>query len=296
MNSQQPIYEFLLWNNCNNCCNFCHQKANKNKYPGKFPNDDGKLKSLQLVQQFIQTEVPEKSHILLMGGELFDTKLSKRTEKEFLNLAKMVADRMVINDQNLLYLNTNLIYSDMSFLHSFLDVFKNENFKNRIHFTTSYDIAYRYKNNFDKYLVENNMIKITKEYPDIFRVANCIMTDKMCYFLNSNIDFLSKFSKQYGFNLNLIPYIRLHQEQAPLRKDVLSLLMKINNYYPNYIKKYISELSIKQERILWEYNNNKLLYASSKNSECNHNENFKRVYKNDNHCFICDCIRLFENI
>lgn len=293
MDGQQPIYEFLLWNNCNNNCKFCHQKANRSKYPGKFPDNDGKLKSIRQVKQFIKEEVPEKSHILLMGGELFDTKLPKQIELEFLDLANLVADRMTSNNENILYVNTNLIYKDLLFLQSFLNIFKD---KKRIHLTTSYDIAYRYKNESDKRLVENNMCILSENYPDIFRVANSILTDKMCSFLSNNIDFISNFRKQYGFNLNLIPYIRLNDDQATNRSDVLSLLMKINNKIPGFINQYISNLSVKQERILWEYNNGKLVYASSGDSECGHNKNFRRVYKNDNHCFICDCIRLFKTV
>ena len=296
MNSQQPIYEFLLWNNCNNNCEFCHQKANKNKYPGKFPNDDGKLKSLQLVQQFIQTDVPEKSHILLIGGELFDTKLSKRTEKEFLNLAKMLADRMVINDQNILYLNTNLIYSDISFLYDFLNIFINKNLEKRIRLTTSYDISYRYKNELDRCLVEKNMLDIYNLYPNIFKTANCILTNNACEYLLHNPLFLVDFKKKYGFNLNLIPYIKLYDSMASKRSTILSLLLKINELDMDYIKKYVDNLSINQDRFLFEFNGNIFINASSNNADCGHNENFRKVYLDDDRCFICDCINLKNSI
>lgn len=294
---QQPINEFLLWNNCNNHCKFCHQKANKTKYPGKFPDDKGKLKSIQLVKSFIEDgKVANGSHFLFMGGELFDTELSTETESAFLNLAAMVANRMIANLTGLLYLNTNLIYSDTSLLYKFLRTFTDKGLDNRLRLTTSYDIDYRYKNLQDKQTVEHNMQKISKDFPNVARVANCILTDKACEFLYSNLDFLSAFKQKYGFELNLIPYITLHQYMAPQRKDLLSLFVKLNTVYPGFIERYTDNLAVNQERILWEFNGNELIYASSKNADCGHNENFRRVYANDDRCFICDCNQLFNNM
>lgn len=297
MNNSPAIYEFLLWNNCNNNCKFCHQKANKNKYPNKFLNDDGKLKSIQIVKKYIkENNIESGSHVLFMGGELFDTKLSNNVELEFFDLLNIVIKKMLTNEIDLLYINTNLIYKDMSLLLKFLNSLYQNKLENRIRFTTSYDIDYRYKSINDKKLVENNMIYINKKYSHMFKTANCIMTDKACEYLLKNPKFIYEFKNIYGFNLNLIPYIILKDQYAPSRKTILSLLLKINELIPNYLENYVNNLMIKQERILWEFNGEKLIYASSKNSLCGHNENFKKVYLNDERCFICDCINLKNNI
>ena len=297
MNDSPAIYEFLLWNNCNNNCKFCHQKANKNKHPNKFLDNNKKLLSIKTLYKYIKNKnIKSGSHILLMGGELFDTKLSSHIESEFFKLATLIASEMENLNINLLYLNTNLIYSDISFLYDFLNIFINKNLEKRIRFTTSYDISYRYKNELDRCLVEKNMLDIYNLYPNIFKTANCILTNKACEYLSHNPLFLVDFKKKYGFNLNLIPYIKLYDSMASKRSTILSLLLKINEFDIDYIKKYVDNLSIKQDRFLFEFNGNMFINASSNNADCGHNENFRKVYLDDDRCFICDCINLKNSI
>lgn len=95
--------------------------------------------------------------------------------------------------------------------------------------------------------------------------------------------------------MNPIPYIILSLDSAPSRNTLLKLFTTLNNYYPNYLKEYNYKLVPIQERKLWEYNDGKLYYASSGNSECGHNINFRRVFKDDTRCFICD-LKTLENI
>lgn len=294
MNDSPAIYEFLLWNNCNNNCKFCHQKANRSKYPGKFPNDNGKLKSITLVKEFIENNKIEKgSHILFMGGELFDTNLSPQTKNEFLNLGNLVAEKLMSDEVGFLYLNTNLIYNDKTLLDNFLNIFMSKKLENRIMFTTSYDVAYRYKNNKDRKTVQKNMKNVSEKYQNMSKVANCIMTSAACKFLSKNINFISEFKNKYGFILNLIPYIILKKEIAPTRSELLSLLTKINNIYPEYFKEHIiNNLTSNQTRNLWEFDGEKLAYATSNNTICGHNQNFRIVYQDSTRCYICDCIQL----
>lgn len=294
MNDQQPIYEFLLWNNCSNNCKFCHQKANRSKYPGKFPDDNGKLKSIKLVKEcIVNNKIKNGSHILFMGGELFDTKLSLQTENEFLSLGNLVAEKMTNGEIGLLFLNTNLIYDDTTLLDKFLNVFINRNLESRIRFTTSYDVEYRYKNDEDRKLVQKNMKYISNKYRNMSKVANCIMTDVACKFLLKNVNFIGGFKDKYGFNLNLIPYIILNKQFAPFRSEVLSLLTKINNVYPDYFKeRIINNLTSNQTRNLLEFNGKTLINATSSSAICGHNENFRMVYRDSTRCYICDCIQL----
>lgn len=293
----QPINEFLLWNSCKNHCKFCHQKANRKKYPGKFPDDEGKLKSLQLVEKFIREGgTAPRSHILFMGGELFDSQMSPATRGAFKHLAQLVASRMLSGDTGLLYLNSNLIYQDTSLLHTILHVFNDKGLGSRVRFTTSYDLAYRYKDRHDRILAERNMREVSRCYPSMPRVANCIITDKACGFLMRYPILLNSFKELCGFELNLIPYIRLHDYMAPTRAEMLSLLLKMDETYPGYIDRYVSNLAVTQERVLWEFDGEKLVYASSKDAPCGHNENFRRVYRGDDRCFICDCLKLRDAV
>ena len=125
------------------------------------------------------------------------------------------------------------------------------------------------------------------------KVANCIMTDVACKFLLKNVNFIGGFKDKYGFDLNLIPYIILNKQFAPFRSEVLSLLTKINNVYPDYFKeRIINNLTSNQTRNLLEFNGKTLINATSSSAICGHNENFRMVYRDSTRCYICDCIQL----
>lgn len=288
----KPIYEFILWNTCSNNCAFCHQKANKAKYPGKFPTGSDKLVPIQLVRFFLKANpLEEGSHILLMGGELFDTRLEPAVEKELLVLAEEIAKGMWDDKYGFLYVNTNLIYENLTPLFTFLDVFKSYKVSDRIKFTTSFDPAgYRYKSDNDCELAEHNMDMVTKWYPEMSRVANCILTDKaIAYFKEHECP-----NVVHGFALHLIPYIILHKEQAVTRKELLDFMVELEKKTPGFLEDYAMQGMCEQPRYIYEFDGKHLKYASSGNSACGHNENFMKVYKDSDACFVCDCEHLKE--
>ena len=294
-----PIYEFLLWNNCNNNCKFCHQKARKNRFPGKFPDDAGKGKSIDLVTKFIaEGKVEHEANILLMGGELFDTQLSSNTRRKFYGLCDLILAEMVNGDITNLYLNTNLLYEDTSMLFNMLDLFVGFSMSHRIMFTTSCDIEYRFSSIYSRNLMLRNLRRVSQKYPNINRVANCILTDVACEFLMRDPYYLQKFEDEYGTRLNLIPYITLKDSQAPTREAVQALLLKLNDTYPNFLKNYAAAQDVNQPKVLWEYDGEQLVPATSGDSPCGHGENFMLTYKGckdkktKQHCFICDCVAL----
>lgn len=309
MNNPDSIYEFLLWNTCKNNCKFCHQKANKGRFPGKFPEDEGKYESIKLVEKHIKEgNCKDGSDILMMGGELFDTKLSEKTERAFIQLIDTIFTRLHNRKVFHFYFNSNLIYEDMSLLYKVLDRFfnfehfcKNGHWKcfvpeNLVYFTTSYDIAYRYRTEEDKHLVERNLKELSKRYPNLTKTANFILTDKGCEFLLNNPEFPREFQDEYGCRLNPIPYIILDPAMAAPRKTVQQTLLALNYADPYFLETYIKNMNANRERILLEYDGTKLINASSKNAPCGHNENFRRVYKDDSRCFICDCMNMAKSL
>ena len=63
----KPIYEFIVWENCNNNCQFCFQRKNP-----KILNEQERYKALDNVINFIESDKFEKgSHLLIVGGEIF---------------------------------------------------------------------------------------------------------------------------------------------------------------------------------------------------------------------------------
>lgn len=292
-----PIYEFLLWNNCNNNCKFCHQKANREKYPGKFTDDFGKHKSISLVSEFIQAgSIAPGSHFLLMGGELFDTKLSTRTEAAFLHLAIQVKTMMLTGLVGYFYLNSNLLYEDRTLLDKFLAIFKEVDLLKRVLFTTSYDFGpgFRFESKKDRAIAESNMLNISRDYPDMRRTANCILTAEACTFLSNNREYLGYFKQEFGFDINLIPYIRLGEGMAATRSTILSTLMDLDITSPGILERVKTTHTASPVKILWEFDGENLAYVTAKNANCGHSINFTKVYSDSVQCFICDIIQIYK--
>lgn len=290
---KKPIYEFLLWNNCQNHCEFCHMKANRRWHPGKFPDDNGKLKSITLVKQFIDSgAMPEGSHVLFMGGELFDTRLMPDTRAALLSLSELVASKMLAGELGLFYVITNLIYEDTSLLFAFVDNIANKGMQSRIRFTTSYDIAYRFDSTFTRDMALRNMLAVSARYPEITRTANCVLTDAACAAFANNPELRTEFIDTYGFRLNPVPLIRLDDTMAPARSTVLTTLTKFESADPGFLDTYLASMACDQPRVLYEYNAGTLCGASAITTDCGHSVNYRRVYGDRDTCFMCDCKNL----
>ena len=304
-----PIYEFLLWNNCNNNCKFCHQKARKARFPGKFLDAKQQQHSIYLVRDFLvtgqlvgQQEMPaeKKFNLLLMGGELFDNKLTPATEREFFALAEVILVQMLEGKIDHLYVNTNLIY-EMGMLLDFLQLYVNEGLSNRIRFTTSCDVAYRFSSPGALSLMTSNLRKLRAAYPEMPMVANCILTDAACRFLLNTPEYPARFEEAYGTKLNLIPYIVLKNSMAPAREEVHKVLLLLNETYPGYLKQYVEGIDMPQKKLLFEYDSGCYNAATSADAACGHGVNFSNCYRDvtnlkSKHCFICDCKALLDSV
>ena len=110
----KPIYEFLVWDNCNNNCKFCFQRENPRLF-----NQEGRKMVLDQTIKFIDSDTFKKgSHILICGGEIFDNPKDINILYDFFS---QIIDRMNNGIIDLLYLNTNLIYENIAPLFNVLD-------------------------------------------------------------------------------------------------------------------------------------------------------------------------------
>lgn len=278
----KPVYEFLLWQNCHNNCKFCFQ-TNKNQL-----DSIGKKNSINAVKNFLESDKYIKgSHILLVGGEIFDSpKDFDILEPFLLYILKQVA----IHSIDLLYVNTNLIYKKLDLLEYFLYIANKLGLLSRLKFTTSYDIAGRFANEKSRELMLNNLDYITSKYKELKVVANLILTKQACEEINSGRFVAKEFEEKHHCSIALIPYIIRLEELTASKSAIFSALLKTASYYSNpqaYLLEYIRNLDLKQEKRLYQFDGNQLNYCSSNNSSCSHSENFK-LYSNDNSCFICD--------
>lgn len=283
-----PMYEFLLWNNCNNNCKFCWQKKEKQSTLNE------QLEAIALTMDYIKQL--QNAHVLVIGGEIFaETNIDIKFN--LYGLFLHIIDKMLKNEIDQCYINTNILYNLDSLLIPVLEAFKAVNLITRIHFTTSADEFGRFANHTSKNLFYNNLNKLRELYPDLYIICNIILTDHFCNMILNDEFNLQEYMDKYKVDVNTIPYIKYgHEIGAPTRKKVFDTLLKLNQQCPDYLLKYTNNFLLGQEIVLHQYKDGVLVNVTSDKSICNHSENFKRCYSDSEECFICDCAKLRKTV
>jgi len=290
----KPIYEFLVWDNCNNNCRFCFQRENPRLF-----NHDGRKMVLDETIKFIDSDNFKKgSHILICGGEIFDNPKDINILYDFFT---QIIDRMNNGIIDLLYLNTNLIYENIAPLFNVLDMIRDNNLFERLKFTTSYDLVGRFRDkpmpithHLPEEVMLDNLLSLKIEYPDIRIVTNTILTKPVCEKIIDGSYNIREWMEKYKCYVNLIPYIVLDKELMPSRNDLFKALNIIDNQAPSYLPKWIANLDLKQEKWLYMFKDNKWQFVSCEwDEECGHSVNFKR-YSDKGTCFVCDLKEIFN--
>lgn len=288
----KDIVELLCWNNCNGHCRFCFMHYHHHK--NKFLSDGDKAVSLNKALALLNSPTyKDGSHVLLVGGELFDTKFSRHTEKVFRNFLETIVSYMVCGKIDLLYVNTNLIYENTDYLYYLLRLIDKQALFPRLKFTTSYDIYGRFLGN-ERALFERNLSAIKKDFPEIRIVVNMIMTKQFCEAVLSDNFSVKNFKEKYHVDVNTIPYIILHEDMAAERTTIFNTLIKLDYQMPGYLSAYVDNVALDQKKLLYEYDGKEYRFMTAKDSACGHNENFLLYTKDHKHCFICDMLNLKE--
>lgn len=284
----KPVYEFLLWDNCNNNCTFCHQRND----PRIFDVDEQKqilYKTLRFIKD--ESRFISGSHVLLVGGELFHSLKLFHTYQIFFDQLIGLMRKGTID---LLYVNTNLLYKDLDCLQMLLDFIDFYGFEDRLKFTTSYDLKYRFKNEEEHRLFLNNFLTINKTYPDIKTVTNMILTDYACDCISNNWFNFRHFMETYKTYINFIPFIINNPELGANREKIFKTLKYIDDrLYGDYLPKYIANFDLPQEKKLFSYKNGNFEYCSCENNTCGHSINFTK-YSDKGSCFVCDLKEIFH--
>lgn len=283
----KKIYEFLVWDNCNNNCQFCWQREKPRLY-----NKMERGMILQQVLEFIKSDRFEKgSHILICGGEVFD----KPSDFEDLDIFfSTIVLFMKADIVDLLYINTNLIYVNINGLYNLLEMLKEAGLTHRIRFTTSYDLQGRFKSERDRTLMLTNLETITQHYPDMYTVVNTILTKPVCEAILDGRYNMAEFMKQYNCWVNLIPYIVLDEELSAERSMIFKTLRHVDEQCPGYLARYVPNMAITQEKWLYMFKEGKFQFCSCPISEdCGHSVNFKKYCK-EGTCFCCDLEEVFN--
>lgn len=287
----KPVYEFILWDNCNNHCSFCPQREKCNNL-----TNEQKYKSLEKVIEFLDSDKYVKgSHILLVGGEIFDNSdnlWGAETGWEWCYFIEDICKKMASNDIDLLYVNTNLLYDNYNLINWMLIKLAEYNLIKKLKFTTSYDLEGRFHTKEREQLFLNNLKKYSEcsfEKNKINIVVNTILTKKTCESIINGSFNPKEFCDEYHCDINLIPYIIYNEDLSAEPNDVFKALIKTDNLIPGYIGKYYNNFNLPQDKLLYKYNSlkNEFEYCSSNKLDCGHYENFKLWTKDKDKCFIC---------
>lgn len=283
----KPIYEFLVWDNCHNNCKFCFQREKPRLF-----NLNMREHILNETLKFIESDKFIKgSHILICGGEVFDNVSDiKILDTFFQDIIKKMNENII----DLLYINTNLIYKDITALNNFLNLVEKNNLFERLKFTTSYDFEGRFKNEEDRELMLSNLKWIKKQYPDTRIVTNTILTKPVCNMIIDGKYDIRDFMEEYQCYVNLIPYIVLDRNLMPTRNELFKALNIIEKQAEGYLSRWIANLDLKQQKWLYMFKDGQFQFCSCDwDDDCGHAVNFKR-YSDSGHCFVCDLKELFE--
>jgi hypothetical protein len=282
----KKIYEFLLWDNCNNNCKFCWQRKNPRIYA-----HEERIQILSKVLEFIRSDKFEKgSHILVCGGEIFDKPSDFNTLSAFFFAIIQFMKQGIVD---LLYLNTNLIYLNINGLYDTLEQLKEADLLNRVHFTTSYDVVGRFKDKRDEQIMLTNLQTISKKYSQLPIITNIVLTEPTCKAILENQLNVKEFMNQYRCWVNLLPYIVFDNTLTAERKLIFKTLEYVNAQCEGYLEKYVPNMCIKQEKWLYMFKDGTFQFCSCDISpECGHAINFKK-YSKEGTCFCCDLENIF---
>jgi gamma-glutamylcyclotransferase (GGCT)/AIG2-like uncharacterized protein YtfP len=262
-------------------------------------NQEGRKMVLDQTIKFIDSDTFKKgSHILICGGEIFDNPKDINILYDFFT---QIIDRMNNGIIDLLYLNTNLIYENIAPLFNVLDMIRDNNLFERLKFTTSYDLVGRFRDkpmpithHLPEEVMLDNLVSIKKEYPDIHIVTNTILTKPVCQKIINGEYNIRDWMEKYQCYVNLIPYIVLDKDLMATRNEIFKALNIVEKQANGYVRRWIDNLDLKQEKWLYIYKNNEWQFVSCEwDEKCGHSVNFKR-YSEAGHCFVCDLKELFD--
>lgn len=285
------IYEFILWDNCLNNCSFCWQKHN-----GHISTNKEKIKALENTLDFLKSnKFNFGSHILIVGGELFDSG-SDQIQYNLKEFWQKIVDMQATSRIGLIYVNTNLLYSNLQHLEFLLSYINNYGMLDRLKFTTSYDSYGRFttKEKYEQF--QKNLTYIINKYDSLKCVINTILTKHFCENYDFNTSFIKKIQEKYTkrTTVNFLPYIALDEQLIPNRSDIFKILINEDKFNRGFKTTYVTSMALNQIKTVYKMINGNLEDCSCNILKCGHPENFTR-YSTSKTCFVCDLLEVLND-
>lgn len=294
--------EYILWSNCNNCCKFCWQQK-KHDFT-TFLNEQEMVQSIETTMLELD-KISNGDDVLLVGGEILNPYFDSVDDKLHELIDKCVD--MIKNDKiRFLYINTNLLYTNIKNLTYLLESFNG--IEERLKFTTSWDKFGRFTHKSgERFGAEEifigNIRGLNHRYPKMNIVINVIITKQLIesfdtpYIENNSIRWMASLKHDYYVvkYINYIPYIPVSNDRSMdvTFKDIIKVLAAQEKLQPGYINRYIDDFDMNQNKVLYEYHKDKgYVECTAKYADCHHNENFKKVLGGE--CYICKLKEVFR--
>lgn len=302
------MVQYSVWSNCSNSCDFCLRRERE------FYTLQKQLDSIAFIKKninFIDWKHEYSYGISLLGGEIYYIQ-NKQLQNAFMDLINDIITKILLVSQNpdCKYSSvTNGLY-DPVFLFKVIDLICDKVGLEKIDLNFSYDLKYRYKSDYDRQLVLNNIKKFHTKYNYIVGVQ-MILTQHLINQIKNGKFNLNKFIEQdiCGNTLSFLYPHPIHTGKILndfffSRKDFLWFLQYLKNtnsqVYLNTIYSTKNSGIFKYTGFKHKDNINKYdqqpVLSDGKEiiNACGHSILYK-CYSDSDKCMLCDILAL-ENI
>ena len=155
MTQHDKFIQFELWKNCNNKCKFCEHLFDP------ISSDDQKIIDLKYFISELQQPFTDLYNVIgFIGGEIFDDQIdNQNVKKYFYQLFDVCSSKKHRNKLKKIYIATSFIYDINKHLMPFIDFLSNIDLLDITYFCTSYDLKYRFHDDYHHQLWCNNVLK-----------------------------------------------------------------------------------------------------------------------------------------
>ena len=176
--NKNKFLQYELWKDCCIGCSFCLNKGQP---------DINKIDSLKFVlEKLDDPEVDEYNEIGFIGGEFFNREIADEKVRElFYKLFEKCAVKVNENKLDKIYVTSALIYDRSKYLVPFLEYLKELKILDKVLLCTSYDIEYRFHTKEREDLWKENMLFLSKNYPELKKHTETILTQS---FINAVLE------------------------------------------------------------------------------------------------------------
>lgn len=224
--------QFELWQDCDNCCEWCYLKDHR-----ILTTDKQKINNIkEVIKDINYNPSNEFNAIGLIGGEFFQGQLqNSEVKSEFLNMIKIINEKLISNQIKEFWITASLIKPNQLDLIDTLNIFDFNRFKDnqRVILCTSYDTMGRFHSKESETQWFSNLEVISTVFPKITLHTQSILTQDLIEKTIENPRIFDKILKYSMLDFKIPNYFRDKQLAINGVKDYKALLRDNAYKFPN---------------------------------------------------------------